>query len=172
MENTQTQKQAEQTADLQRRLEARDRAAREAQNQSEREACQRHADLLKRQQEAATASHYLTQRFSQLELRAEAQSREQARMAETSQGTQIILSDILRKISELNTNAFIAGTPPNHPNQNRPPETASADWDTPAQQLSTQLRNSQIQYRDRAIYDATESHLPEEFRSPLIRTFL
>jgi len=173
MENSHAQKQAEQAADLQRRLDERDRATREAQKQSEREACQRHADLLQRQQEAATASHNLTQRFSQLELRAEAQSREQARMAETSQGTQMILSDILRKISELNTNAFIAGTPPNHSYPSQPPaETAPPDWDTPAQQLSTQLRNAQIQYRDRAIYDTTESHLPEESRTPLIRTFL
>ena len=145
MENSHAQKQAEQAADLQRRLDKRDRATREAQNQSEREACQRHADLLKRQQEAATASHNLTQRFSQLELRAEAQSREQARMAETSQGTQMILSNILRKISELNTNAFIAGTPPNHSNQTQTPaETTPTDWNTPAQQLSSQLRNSQL----------------------------
>ena len=85
----------------------------------------------------------------------------------------MILSDILRKISELNTNAFIAGTPPNHSNPNQPPaETAPTDWDTPAQQLSTQLRHAQIQYRDRAIYDTIESHQPEESRTLLIRNFL
>ena len=45
----------------------------------------------------------------------------------------MILSDILRKISELNTNAFIASTPTKHSNQNQTPaEAALPDWDTPA----------------------------------------
>ena len=116
MEDTHARQQAEQAADLQRRLDERDRAAQEAQYAREQEARQRHIDLLKQQQEAATASINLNRRFSQMELRTEEQSREQARMAETSQGTQLILSDILRKLSELNTNNFIASTPPNYSN--------------------------------------------------------
>ena len=105
----------QQAADLQRRLDERDRAAQQAQYASEQEARQRHIDLLKQQREAATANNNLNQRFSQMELRTEEQSREQARMAEYSQGTQIILVDILRKLSELSTNKLIASTPQTPP---------------------------------------------------------
>jgi hypothetical protein len=101
------------------------------------------------------------------------QYREQARMAETSQGTQLILSDILRKISELNTNTITASTPSSPSNQTRTPaEAAPIDWNTLAKQLPTQHRHAQIQYRDRAIYDTIESHQPEETRTPLIQNFL
>ena len=135
MADAHAKKHAEQAADLQRRLDERDRDAQQAQYASEQEARQRHIDLLKQQQEAATANNNLNQRFSQMDLRTEEQPREQARMAETSQGTQLILSDILRKLSELNTNNFIASTPPNPST----PQTASIDWDTPAQQLPAHI---------------------------------
>jgi hypothetical protein len=111
-------------------------AAREAQYTSKEEARQRHIDLLNQQQENSTANNNnLNRRISQMELRIEDQSRKQSRMAETAQGTQLILSDILRKLSELNTNNFIASTPPNPST----PETASIDWDTPAQQLPAHI---------------------------------
>ena len=168
MEDTHARQQADQGADLQRRLDKRDRAAREAQYQSKQEARQRHIDLHKQHQETATASHNLNRRFSQLVIRNEEQSHEQACMAETSQGTQLILSDILRKLSELNTNNFIAGTPQNPANS----EAAPVDWDTPAQQLPAHLRNAQIQYHERAIYDTVETHQPEETRAPLIQNLL
>ena len=157
---------------LQRRLDERDRAAQQAQYASEQEARQRHIDLLKQQQEAATANSNLSQRFSQMELRTEEQSREQARMAESSQGTQIILVDILRKLSELSTNKFIASTPTDPSNQSHPlpAENAPIDWDTPAQQPPAHLRTAQIQYRDRAIYDTVESPLPEDTRATLYKT--
>ena len=72
---THAKQQAEQAADLQRRLDERDRAAQQAQYASEQEARQRHIDLLKQQQEAATANSNLSQRFSQMEPRTEEQSR-------------------------------------------------------------------------------------------------
>ena len=174
MADTQAQQQAAQAADLQRRLDERDRAAQQAQYASEQEARQRHLDLLKQQQEAATANSNLSQRFSQMELRTEAQSREQARMAETSQGTQMILSDILRKLSELSTNRLEDRPPTNPAAQSHPHPAADAlpDWDTPADLLPTHLRNAQIQYRERAIYDTVESPIPEDTRPTLIQNFL
>ena len=120
MADTHAKQQSEQAADLQRRLDERDRAAQQAQYASKQEARQRHIDLLKQQQEAATSNNNLNQRFSQMELRTEEQSREQARMAETCEGTQLILGDIVRKLSELSTNKFIASTPPDPSNQSHP----------------------------------------------------
>jgi hypothetical protein len=109
-----------------------------------------------------------------MELRTEAQSREQARMAETSQGTQMILSDILRKLSELSTNRLEDRLPTNPAAQSHPHPAADAlpDWDTPADLLPTHLRNAQIQYRERAIYDTVESPIPEDTRPTLIQNFL
>ena len=51
-------------------------------------------------------------------------------------------------------------------------EDTLIDWDTPAHLLPAHLRNAQIQYRERAIYDTVESPIPEDTRTTLIQNFL
>ena len=69
-------------------------------------------------------------------------------MAETSQGTQLILTNILRKLFKLSTNNRITQTPNQPPDHVYPASDAPVDWDKSAQLLPTHLRNAQLQYRD------------------------
>ena len=88
-------------------------------------------------------------------------------MAKTSQGTQRILTDILRKLLELSTNNRITQTPNQPPDHVYPASDAPVDWDTAAQLLPTHHRNAQLQFRDRAIYDTTETPQAEQLRPTL-----
>ena len=134
--DTQAQQQAAQAAELKRILD--DRA------QSEKTQRQWQRELARQQQEAADASLDFTRRFSHLEHQQTESHREQARMAETSQGTQLILTDILRKLSELSTNNRIAQAPNQLPDHVYPVSDAPVGWDTAPQLLPTHLRNAQL----------------------------
>ena len=93
-------------------------------------------------------------------------------MAETSQGTQLILTDILRKLSELTTSNRITQTPNQPPDHVYPASDTPAEWVTAAQPLPSHLRNGQLQYRDRVIYDTTGTHQTDSSRPDIIQTFL
>ena len=167
--HTQAQQQAAQAAEIRRLLDER---AQEERIQREEAQRQWQRELNRQQQEAAEASLDFTRRFSHLEHQQTESRREQARMAETSQGTQLILTDILRKLSELTTSNRISQTP-NQPSDHVYPATdTTAEWDTAAQLLPSHIRNGQLQYRDRAIYDATEAHQTDSSRPAIINNFL
>jgi hypothetical protein len=162
LHDAQALQQATQAAELKRILDDR---AQEDRAQREQTHCQ--------WQQLTDASTENTRRFSQIKHQQPESRREQARMTETSQGTQLILTDILRKLSELSTNNRIAQTPNQSPDHVYPPApNAPVDWDTSAQLLPTHMRNAQLQYRDRAIYDTTETRQVEHIRPTIIQNFL
>ena len=167
--HTQAQQQAAQAAEIRRILDER---AQEERIQREEAQRQWQRELNRQQQEAAEASLDFTRRFSHLEHQQTESRREQARMAETSQGTQLILTDILRKLSELTTNNRISQTPNQTSDHVYPAADTTPEWDTAAQLLPAHIRNGQLQYRDRAIYDVTDAYQTDSSRPAIIHNFL
>ena len=165
----QSLQQATQAAEFQRLMATREQETRDQREQAERRWQQ---ELQRQQQEAAASTQQFTQQLDHLKHQQTASRHDQARLAETTQGTQLILADILRKLSELSTSNQIGQAPNQQADHVYPTPNDPPDWDTPAPHLPLRLRNAQIQYRDRAIYETTETSQAENLRSTTIQNFL
>ena len=53
-----------------------------------------------------------------------------------------------------------------------PAADTTPEWDTAAQLLPAHIRNGQLQYRDRAIYDVTDAYQTDSSRPAIIHNFL
>jgi hypothetical protein len=96
----QARQQTAQTEEFQRLIAIREQEDRAQREQAELRWQQ---ELRHQKQEAAANTQQFAQQLSHLEHQQTASRREQVQKAETSQGTRIILTDILRKLSEFST---------------------------------------------------------------------